>query len=54
MWQVICEFLFLPGTSRVISDHFFGVGVGVISAECMNIIEIDILSLLYNTRYFIL
>ena len=25
----------------------------VISAECMNIIEIDILSLLDNTRYFI-
>ena len=30
--------LFLPGTSRLISDHIFGV----ISAECMNIIEIEI------------
>ena len=32
-----------------ISDHIFGV----ISAECMNIIEIGILSPLDNTRHFI-
>ena len=46
MSQVICECLLLPGTSRFISDHIFGA----ISAECMNIIEINILSLLDNTR----
>ena len=40
----------LPDTSRFISDHIFGV----ISAECMHLIEKDILSLLDNTRYFIL
>ena len=49
MSQVICECLFLPGTSRFVFDQIFGV----ISAECMNIIEIDILSLLDNTRYLI-
>ena len=49
MSQVICECLFLPGKSRFILDQMFGV----ISAECMNIIEIDILSLLDNTRYLI-
>ena len=49
MSQVIYECLFWSGTSRLISDHIFGV----ISAECMNIIEIDIISLLDNTRYFI-
>ena len=45
----LCECLVLPGTSRFISDHIFWV----IYAECMNIIEIDFLSLLDNTRYFI-
>ena len=50
MSQVICECLILPGKSRLISDHI----LGVISAECMNIIEIDIISPLDNTRYFIL
>ena len=49
MSQVICECLFLPCTSRLISDHI----LGVISVECMNIIEIDILSLIDDTRYFI-
>ena len=49
MSQVICEWLFLPGTSRFISDHIFGV----ISADCIDIIEIDIISILVNTRYFI-
>ena len=76
--QVICECLFLPGTSRFIClfififlfiiflfifyfilfiylfiFFFFLGGGGAHSAECMNIIEIDILSLLENTRYFI-
>ena len=46
MSQVICECLL--GTSYLISDHIFWV----ISAECMNIFEIDILLLLDNTRYF--
>ena len=49
MSQVICECLFLPGTSCLISDPIFGV----ISAECMNINVINVISLLDNTRYFI-
>ena len=32
---------------------YFQPHFGVISAECMNIIEIQIISLLDNTRYFI-
>ena len=50
MSHVICECLFLPGTSRFISDHIFRV---VISADWMNIIEINIISLVDNARYFI-
>ena len=49
MSQVISECLFLPGTSRLISNPIFGV----ISAECMNINEMNVLSSLDNTRYFI-
>ena len=50
MSQVICECLLLPGTSRFISDQIF---IGVISADCINIIKIYIISLPDNTRYFI-
>ena len=50
MSQVICECLLLPGTSRFISGQIF---IGVISADSINTIKLDILSLLNNTRYFI-
>ena len=50
VWSYMRVFIFYQVRVVLFPTTLFGV----ISADCINIIEVDILSLLDNTRYFIL